>query len=147
MRHRLWLGIAGLVLVVAGCVNYDSEFDSLVDEIWLAQNEGRLVDAVEYLEGKGWHYSPVDETVDRDHVIPLCRQIETEHGAECHGLLYNDDSAGEFTSEILVRLSGSSDRNGIRNALGAADAKFDGQISQTWGNKWMTFSFNGDQDE
>lgn len=139
-RRGIWCLAA--TLLVAGCADYDSEFDSLVDDIWLDVNAGRLVDAAEFLEGPGWHYDTTDETtVDEDLVIPLCREIEEEFSAECDAVLYDDDSAGEFTTEILVKLSPSSDRAGIRSAVEAADAKFAGEVTQQWGVQWMAFSF------
>ena len=141
-----WRGLAPVMLglMLWGCGNTDSEFDSLVDEIWINQNEGRLVPAAEYLRGGGLHYDLAgDTTVDRDVVIPLCEQIELQHGAKCFALLYDDDSRGEFTSEILVQLALSSDRSGIQDAITAADEQFEGHITQQWGvAKWMTFSFS-----
>ncbi len=141
------LGVLGLVLGLAGCGGgYDHEFDSLVDEVWLDINAGKLVDATEYLRGDGWHYDAHDTSVDRDLVIPLCQEIEQQHSAKCYGILYDDDSAGEFTSEILVKLSPSSNRNGIRKAIEAADSRFDGRIIQMWGNKWLAFSFEAEHE-
>lgn len=148
--RNLWhlLGVSGLVLGFAGCGGSNNEFDSLVDEVWLDVNAGKLVNATEYLRGDGWHYSPTDETnVDRDLVIPLCLEIEQQHSAKCYGILYDDDSDGDFTSEILVKLSPSSNRTGIRKAIEAADARFDGSISQMWGNKWLAFSFDDQPEE
>lgn len=137
-------------LILCGCGKTDSEFDSLVDEIWIDQNEGRLVPAAEYLRGGGLHFDIAgDTTVDRDLVIPLCEQIEQQHGAKCFALLYDDDdSRGEFTTEILVQLALSSDRSGIHDAIAAADEQFEGRITQQWGvAKWMTFSFEHEGQE
>ncbi len=144
-----WLGSMVLAVVLTGCGHTDSEFDSLVDEIWIDQNEGQLVPAVEYLKGDGWHYDGTGETtVDLDIVVPMCEEIEQKYNAKCYGILYDDDSAGEFITEVLVRLSLSSDRSGIRNAIAAADAKFEGDVTQQWGSaKWLAISFESSRDE
>jgi hypothetical protein len=113
-----------------------------VDEVWLDINAEELRNASDYLSGGGSHYDVGGLTrVDAELVIPLCDRIERECNAQCFALLFDDDSAGAFTIEILVRLSPRSHRRRIAAAIAEADQRFHGNIQQTWGSKWMSFSF------
>jgi hypothetical protein len=115
----------------------------LVDDVWLDTNEAELVDAVEYLASGGVHFDIVEGTsVDKEHVIPLVNRLKTQFEVPCYAVLYDDDSAGQFTTEILVRLPvDPGKRGGIRSAIQSADEQFPGEIVQEWGRKWLAFSF------
>ncbi len=134
------------ILTFSGCgsgLGEQSEFDSLVDEVWLDINAGELKNAVEYLQAGGKHYDIVPgTTVDQDFVIPLCLKLESEYKVECQALLYDDDSLGEFTDVILVKLPvNPADRNGIASLLAEADELFPGRIEQEWGHKWLALNY------
>ena len=135
-------GVVAWLVLLAGCIGWDGGFDSLVDEVWLDINAGELRNASEYLQAGGSHYDMDDSTrVDIEHVVPLCDRIERECAAECFAILFDDDSEGTFTIDILVRLSRGSHRGRIVAAIAEAEKRFPGKIDQTWGTRWMTFSF------
>lgn len=146
-RLRLVISFTLLVVFISnGCnpsaaVN-EKEFDSLVDDVWLADGSAQLKDAEEYLGAGGKHHDVDGRTqVDRDHVLPLVRRLKKEFQVKCHAVIFDDDTR-TFASEILVRLpADSSTRSKIKQMIDAADAKYPGSIKQQWGRKWLGISF------
>lgn len=134
----LFFAAAGL----AGCgAGERAEFDSLVDEIWLDFNEGRLVDAVEYVEGGQvvWcdYEEPENRRIGREVIAPMAAAIESEHGTEVHALLRD----GLCIDLLVDRRTGDASESDLRAAFEAADAKFDGRVVSNWGHRWVSVQF------
>jgi len=120
-----------------------AEFDSLVDDVWLDLNAGRLEDAVAYFEGGGKHVDVAPGTsVDQDFTLPLCRELNQIDGVTVQALLFDDDTSS-FASSLLVALpSNSSSRSEIEKIINSTDENYSGTIDQEWGNKWLSITFD-----
>lgn len=118
-----------------------AEFDSLVEDIWIDLNEGKLVDAVEYLEGGGQHYNVGEsdaESIDRTVLLPLCERLRDEYDVKPQALI---DADLGFASMILVKLPGNPlTHSAIETVIADADADFEGTIDAEWGHVWLAIS-------
>lgn len=142
-----WIRTSPLILVLllcTGCRPNDSdeygfgggrsEFDSLVDEVWLVDNFEQ-VDALEYLEGDQELIIGHPE-LDQEYIVPLCKTLN-EMGATTYALVPMYEDRG-FAIDILVDVSKVSDGK-VRDAIETTDESFPGEMRTAWGHRWMTF--------
>lgn len=141
-----------LVLVsLIGCrqkpaVDYEARFDTQVDQVW--SKDSKWVDAVQHFEGGGY-YADLDEEdeqpIDRPHVLPLLKRLESSFGLEWQAILEKKDP--QYAVAVVARLPADPTcRPRLEEALKNEQKTFPGAILQQWGHKWVSLDFLNEED-
>lgn len=126
---------------IAGCGGDDAaELDHLVDTVWMEDFPHE--DAVAFLESGGTHYDTkygAYEDVDRDHVVPLLKQINGVTNVPAIAFIDEDLN---WAWALIVRIpDDGSARSHILSLITDADREYPGLIESEWGGRTLRISF------
>lgn len=127
-----------LCACLAGCGETEPTIaemhDSQIVESWFPGSP--VEDAVAFLDDGGVYESLAAESdIDREHLLPLLRQLRDEFGLEPLVLLEEPDLA----FAVVIDVSAASvDRSSIVDAIVAADEQYPGMILDKWGRNWLS---------